>query len=114
VQIAKLQDRETIEGVREFSDPYVVVSHLDMLGILAPAPEQAGHLQRIFNGERRKCRILDVEKIQPLPEHLGFVVFLYAQALPGMETSNTLFKELQFVAVHFNSSADAMRRDLLV
>jgi len=54
-----------------------------------------------------------VEKIQPLPEYLRFVVFLYAEAPLGVQASNTLFKEMQFVAVHFSSSTVAMRWALL-
>jgi hypothetical protein len=70
----------------------VVVSHFDALGIPAAAPEQASHLQGIFDGERRECRILDVEEIQPLPEYLRFVVFLYAEALPRVQASNTWYR----------------------
>ncbi|MES0385308.1 MAG: hypothetical protein ABUJ98_12065, partial [Hyphomicrobium sp.] len=54
------------------------------------------------------------EEIQPLPEYLRFVLFLYAQALPGVQASNTLFKAMQFVAVHLISFTDAMRRALLM
>jgi hypothetical protein len=69
-------------------------------GIPATTPEQAGHLERIFDGQRRKRRVFDVEKIQSLPEYLGFVIFLHAQALPDVQASKALLKDMQFVADH--------------
>ncbi len=95
VQIAQVQDRKTVKIFRKLSGPYVVAPHLHAFGIPAAAPEQAGHLQSVFDDKRGEGRILDVEEVQPLPEYLSFVIPLHAEALMSMQASKTLLEKAQ-------------------
>ncbi len=79
----------------------------DPLGILGAAPVEARGLQGVLDGKGGELRVLDVEEIEPLPEHLGFVIALHAQALPGVQAPQPLLEPMLFVAVQQKTSAGA-------
>ena len=49
-----------------------------------------------------------MEEIQSLPKYSSFMILLHAQALPDVQASKALLKDIQFVVVHLRSSTEAM------
>jgi hypothetical protein len=78
----------------------VIVTHFHTLSVPTTTPEQTRHFQSKFYGERSGAGILNVKEVQSLPEHLGFVILLNAEALLSVEAPETLLKETQVSICH--------------
>ncbi len=96
MQIAQMQDRKAIKCVRELAGLHVVAPNSTRSAFLRPRQNRPVIFSVYSMASAEESRIFDVEEVQPLPEHLGFVILLYPEALLSVQASKALLKETQF------------------
>src|SRR4029453_11498993 len=91
------QDPESMEFGRQPCRHDLVDAKLDASGIAAPATVEPGDQQHVPDHGMNRVPILQMEEVHTLPEHLGFVVFLDTETLPGMNPAQAFFQPLDDV-----------------
>ena len=95
MQIAELEDGESIKRLWKIGPCNVVVSQADLGGVSQAPPIQPRHFQNRPNQDMRRREVLQVKESQSLAEDLRFMVFLNSKTLSCMETPETAFEQSQ-------------------
>src|SRR5262249_37190836 len=103
VEVAELQQCESVEAARQLRRRNAIVPDLDVLGIAHAPPMEAGQFEREPDQGMDRVPVLDVKEVEPLPEDLGLVIPLDSQPLPRVQASQPLLELVQDLIVHCRS-----------
>ncbi|HUL73276.1 MAG TPA: hypothetical protein VLT86_09245 [Vicinamibacterales bacterium] len=105
MQVADVQDGETVKQRRQIAPGDDIMADLDALGIPEPAPVQTRELQRPPNEGLHGIPVLDMEEVEATAEDARLVISLDPEPLFRMEPSETPLQCLKNIRLHAWASA---------
>ncbi len=92
VQIAQMQDGESIESIRQTQEAHSVAPQLHLARVFPPPPIGPGDAQHHFDRRLHQGHVLYVHKAEPLAERLRLVLALDAETQPCVRAPKSAFK----------------------